>query len=382
MPGRRDAVGPALPGGVVEQQYAVEQNEEPTSGQVEPLLLASSETPASTAPGNSPAVKAGGSPTAMHGAKKTRRRESVGARLMDKMFGVEEDNPNDDSLQFGGQAVSNKPKAASRAHRDVQASVCGCCATDPMTNKRFWFLHPEGSFRKTWDLVQSALLIYIAIAVPIRIGFDVENATGTLTWWMELLVDMYFWIDIVLNFRTGFYNRDGMVVYDFKKIGTQYMLGRQLLSHTFEQPSMHISLTAVYPLVGWFCVDVISCFPASYIAEAVDEGGGEGLGSAKGVKVMRAVILRLVIFSPHVSHSKCCRCDGQMLRLLRLAKMLRLGRLKRILQRYSEELQPYVKIVKLAGMLLIAGFLAHLLAATWFSVGQVSHSRNLLHNRS
>ena len=60
-----------------------------------------------------------------------------------------------------------------------------------------------------------------------------------------------------------------------------------------------------------------------------------------------------------------------MLRLLRLAKMLRLGRLKRIMERYSEELQPYVKMMKLSGMLLVASFLGHILASFWFFVGQL-----------
>ena len=46
-----------------------------------------------------------------------------------------------------------------------------------------------------------------------------ENAPGTPTWWTELLIDVYFWSDIVINFRTGVYNRDGMVVYNFKTIG-------------------------------------------------------------------------------------------------------------------------------------------------------------------
>jgi hypothetical protein len=68
------------------------------------------------------------------------------------------------------------------------------------------------------DLAQSVLLIYIAIVVPIRIGFDVNNGVGTFAWWLELCVDIYFWVDIVLNFRTGTYNKDGLVICDFKEI--------------------------------------------------------------------------------------------------------------------------------------------------------------------
>ena len=173
------------------------------------------------------------------------------------------------------------------------------------------------------DLTQSVLLIYIAVVVPIRIGFDVNNGVGTFAWSLELCVDIYFWVDIVLNFRTGTYNKDGLVICDFKQIRRSY-------------------------LTGWFAVDLVSCFPASYISLVISSSSGQ-LGSAKGVR---------------------------MLRLLRLAKMLRLGRLKRIMERYSEELQPYIKMVKLIGMLLVAAFLAHLLASFWFFVGQDSYIKH------
>ena len=55
--------------------------------------------------------------------------------------------------------------------------------------------------------------------------------------------------------------------------------------------------------------------------------------------------------------------------MLRLTKMLRLGRLKRIFQRYHEQMQPYIKAIKLSGMVAVAFFLAHLLACLWYGVG-------------
>ena len=59
----------------------------------------------------------------------------------------------------------------------------------------------------------------------------------------------------------------------------------------------------------------------------------------------------------------------RMMRMLRLTKMLRLGRLKRIFQRYHEQMQPYIKAIKLSGMIIVAFFLAHLLACLWYGVG-------------
>eukprot|EP01051_Picozoa_sp_SAG22_P020521 SAG22_NODE_4179_length_1356_cov_1.447892_2_plen_141_part_00 len=42
-------------------------------------------------------------------------------------------------------------------------------------------------------------------------------------------------------------------------------------------------------------------------------------------------------------------------------------------RRYAEELQPYIKVVKLSGMLMVAAFMGHLVAALWFYVGQGSY---------
>ena len=66
-----------------------------------------------------------------------------------------------------------------------------------------------------------------------------------------------------------------------------------------------------------------------------------------------------------------CATAIRILRLLRLAKMLRLGRLKRIFARYAEELQPFMKAVKLTGMFVFAGFLCHILCCVWWAIGDV-----------
>ena len=46
------------------------------------------------------------------------------------------------------------------------------------------------------------LLGYVVVVIPLRIGFDMTEAVGSVEWWLDLLVDIYFTFDIVLNFRT------------------------------------------------------------------------------------------------------------------------------------------------------------------------------------
>ena len=147
-------------------------------------------------------------------------------------------------------------------------------------------VHPsEGKFRKTWDFVQSFLLVYVAVMVPLRMGFSMEVEGGSAGWTVELIVDLYFIADIVFNFRTGTYDSDGVLIYDRPEIRRRYMK-------------------------GWFVIDIVSCFPAGYIAQIAGALSGDA-DKSSAIKNMKGI---------------------RILRLLRLAKMLRLGRLKRMLR--------------------------------------------------
>ena len=117
---------------------------------------------------------------------------------------------------------------------DDPAKAWGCCGLQVSTGKKVWFIHPEGNFRKMWDTVQAFLLIFVAISVPLRIGFGVVNETFGGAWFVELGVDLYFWSDIVLNFRTGFFSNDGIVISQREKIRAAY-------------------------IKGWFPIDAVSC---------------------------------------------------------------------------------------------------------------------------
>jgi len=190
-----------------------------------------------------------------------------------------------------------------------EATAWGCCGRSEagaQAGKRVWFIHPEGSFRKLWDTIQAFLLIYVAISVPLRLGFGVVNESFGSGWFVELGVDVYFWSDILFNFRTGFFSNDGIVISQRDQIRQAY-------------------------LKGWFPIDAVSCLPVSYIMLVIGATSGGASGNIKGLRMMR---------------------------MLRLTKMLRLGRLKRIFSRYAEQMQPYVKAIKLTGMIIVAFFLA------------------------
>lgn len=74
-------------------------------------------------------------------------------------------------------------------------------------NKRF-VIHPLGMFRFFWDIGMTALVVYVAIMTPVRLAlfwseFDEESLSNSPWLISELIIDIVFLLDIVLNFFTG-----------------------------------------------------------------------------------------------------------------------------------------------------------------------------------
>ena len=81
------------------------------------------------------------------------------------------------------------------------------------------------------------LIIYVIIVVPFEIAFSVDT-TGMQV--VNYLVDVFFAVDICLEFNTAFQNEDtGEWILDRKKIASQY-------------------------LRFWFWVDFCSVFPSLF----------------------------------------------------------------------------------------------------------------------
>ena len=98
--------------------------------------------------------------------------------------------------------------------------------------RRWHSIDPEGSFRSKWDLAQAIILAYIALTVPFRVGLKQPAEGG---WYvLDLIIDLYFYVDVVLNFVTGFEESEpdeaadgslddaGRVVYDPAAIAKHY----------------------------------------------------------------------------------------------------------------------------------------------------------------
>ena len=77
-------------------------------------------------------------------------------------------------------------------------------------------LHPNHSLRRSFDFITVVWVLYLVFNIPFMIGFDwyVESKGQKL--FLNLL-DVWFAIDIILNFRTG-YIHHGTIIMTPKKI--------------------------------------------------------------------------------------------------------------------------------------------------------------------
>jgi hypothetical protein len=194
-------------------------------------------------------------------------------------------------------------------------------------------LHPMGAFRKRWDAVQVVLLFYIALATPFRIGFgqDAEPWEAGFIW--ELALDAFFWVDIIVNFRTAYYGPLASGRAGMDDDGGANQTGEELVYH----PRMIFR----HYIRGWFGIDFVSCLPINYIILLADIDAD----SARSNKMFR------------------------LIRLIRLVKLLRLLRLGRLLKKYRELFEAFLVSLKLGQMGLQLTLCAHWLGCLWYYLG-------------
>jgi hypothetical protein len=93
-------------------------------------------------------------------------------------------------------------------------------------SKRFFFFAPDAPFVNQWQLFQVLVLVITAIIVPLRAGFDQIDTNDPVFWFtFDLISDLYFWVDIVLNFRTAYFDNQQNIEHNDRKVAWNYATG-------------------------------------------------------------------------------------------------------------------------------------------------------------
>ncbi|XP_034468897.1 potassium voltage-gated channel subfamily H member 2-like [Hippoglossus hippoglossus] len=193
-----------------------------------------------------------------------------------------------------------------------------------------WTILHYSPFKAVWDWVILLLVIYTAIFTPYSATFllsDQEEAAMQTCGYscsplnvVDLVVDIMFIVDIIINFRTTYVNSNDEVVSQSSRI-------------------------AVYYFKGWFLIDMVAAIPFDLLiyrsGEEAVRGGGEGETTT-------------------------------LIGLLKTARLLRLVRVARKLDRYSE----YGAAVLFLLMCTFA-LIAHWLACIWYAIGNVERSTSV-----
>lgn len=133
-------------------------------------------------------------------------------------------------------AVKAELKTLGKEVRKEEASFMQ--ANHRLKGQKF-ILHPKSPVRQSWEALIVLLLVYIMVAVPIRVAFDVFIERHGFTNYFDVLIDVMFLMDIVLNCFSGYYDGEtGDVIMDQRKILKKY-------------------------LKSWFLLDVIASIPLS-----------------------------------------------------------------------------------------------------------------------
>ncbi|NWI75019.1 KCNH2 protein, partial [Dryoscopus gambensis] len=183
-----------------------------------------------------------------------------------------------------------------------------------------WTILHYSPFKAVWDWLILLLVIYTAVFTPYSAAFllsDSEEARHHHCGYscsplnvVDLIVDIMFIIDILINFRTTYVNSNEEVV-------------------------SHPAKIAIHYFKGWFLIDMVAAIPFD-----------------------------LLIFGSGSEETTT------LIGLLKTARLLRLVRVARKLDRYSE----YGAAVLFLLMCTFA-LIAHWLACIWYAIGNVEGQR-------
>ena len=111
--------------------------------------------------------------------------------------------------------------------------------------KPAFVLHPKSKFVKSWNFFMIFILFYTATIMPYRVAFI--DGSGFDIWWiLDTVLNIIFFIDLILTCFTAFYDESNKLVASLYKIFLRY-------------------------LKGWFFIDIFACFPLDVFLEGKGE---------------------------------------------------------------------------------------------------------------
>lgn len=159
-------------------------------------------------------------------------------------------------------------------------------------------LLPNHTFKNVWNAILALLLIYTATIMPFRLAF-VDGESYDRWWYLDILVDALFFIDILVNINSAYLDNEGQLVTNRCKIFVKY-------------------------LKTWLLLDIVACIPFNLISPEEDSSNSSG-GSGNYNNLIR------------------------LIRLPRLYRLLRISRIFKMIKHYKnneliEKIQEFLSV--------------------------------------
>jgi hypothetical protein len=104
-----------------------------------------------------------------------------------------------------------------------------------------FMIHPNSKGKSYWNLIVAILLIYTATIMPFALAF-IESQPYDAWFVFDLMIDILFFIDVLVNCNTAYYNSEGKLISSRIRIFCNY-------------------------LRTWLIIDLIACFPFGYFED-------------------------------------------------------------------------------------------------------------------
>ena len=186
--------------------------------------------------------------------------------------------------------------------------------------------HPYSVAINYWDYMLIILVAYTAAVIPWNVAFQMrDDCSETVevedgeelgcipdaVKALDIFVDVLFWLDILVNFRTAYIDNKRHTIFDQKKVALHY--GK-----------------------GWFILDFIGTFPFEIVAKSIISSSSGDLANK----------------------------DIMYLRLLKLPRIIRAARLVKKLDIFTSN--KTIRVLKLIFLFLLLG---HWVGCIWYFVG-------------
>lgn len=144
----------------------------------------------------------------------------MGLRIEDHLDDGNNGKPNGSPSNGGGQPrrrASLTQSVLDRLELEAQQQR----KLDYRRAKAKWVILPDARFLTVWLAIIGPLIVYNVIWVPIEVS---QMAAPTTTHGqIDFILDFFFYVDMILTFRTAYIDKDNELVLDGKQIANRYI---------------------------------------------------------------------------------------------------------------------------------------------------------------